>query len=319
MCKLYLKLLIVLCAIVLSCSEKNELSSDNEEQNKQTENQIDENDVKDESSLLDSELRTRLADDSIYVVEPVIYVARGGKRHGVKMDEERIKSFFFGWGKNSVNPLLLQMGVSFNAEKLKIVNIELPMTNSNDEQEWYNYIQYFTGYRGDRVFDPTMARKSYKLTDENGKPTGKYTSIDQDKFRILLMDEGPTGGYAGGVPHRAVVLNVNGSTRNIIGHEVAHVLGLNHIDTKKEVFAKDSINWVMNPIIYDRSVFVTADEGATVRSVLKQYLNNKKLRLTNQIKKVGVGNSLFKAEDLNKAWKLLKTKAYFNKNRDLEE
>ena len=303
-------ILTFLCLVIFSCSKDDETNKNSEEENETFNNEF---------SLLNKELKNKLHKDSIYVIDPVIYVAKGGERHGVNMSEERIKSFFYNWDKNSVNPMLLQLGVSFNTSNLKIIYVELPMTDTYTGGPYYDYMTYFTGNRGDKVFDPTFMRRTYKLTDANGKTTGKSTKINQDEFRILMMDEGPTGGYAGGVPHRAVVLNVNGSTRNIIAHEVAHVLGLGHINKEDPKFGADCHNWVMNPIIYDKSVFFDQTETDKVHKVLESYYKNSKNRLTSQVRRVAIGAKGFKAEDLNAAWELYSSSSYKNKNRDLEE
>ncbi|MCT4614594.1 MAG: hypothetical protein N4A49_06950 [Marinifilaceae bacterium] len=269
---------------------------------------------------LPDDLKKILENNEIFVVDPVIYVARGGMRHGVTMTEERIKSFFTGWGKYSINPLMLQLGVSFNTSNIKIINIELPMTNSDATQSWYNYIDNFCGRYSQNTFDPHMMRKQYVVTDENGKPQGKKVVIDQDKFRFLLMDEGPTGGYAAGTPHRAMVLNVNGSTRNIIVHEIGHCFDLQHPDDGSPACFNDGDRkWIMTSIIYDHSLWFHDKQIQKARKVVKAYESDSKYRLKSQFRKVKVGTPGFSTEELKAAWELLKTRSYQNANRNLQE
>jgi hypothetical protein len=309
---------IIVCAAILmlsACSEKKYNSDDNPDGGSGS----GDGDNNKPAVELPTELKERLKDNKVYVVKPVIYVARGGKRHGVTMSEERIRSFFTGWDKYSVNPMMLQIGMSFNAQDIEIINIELPMTDTYSGGDYYDYMTYFTGIRGQMTFDPTLARKSYKITDEKGNPTGKTTKIDQDKFRILLMDEGPTGGYAGGCPHRALVLNVNGATRNIIAHEVGHLFGLQHPDEGKSCFSSSDLKWVMRTVIYDESMYFNICETERAHQILETYRTDKKYRLKDQVKQVNLEDNGFSSSELKSAWELIHSNEYKNANRDLQE
>jgi len=261
------------------------------------------------------------AGDTLYVPDLKIYVARGNNRHGCSISEKAIRSFFEGWGANSINPLMLQLGITFEVANIEIHNIELPLNDHNNDGGYYNY-NHFNSSMGPGIIDPKEFIFSYYETDESGHRTGNLVKLDNSCIRILIMEKGPEGGESNGAPGNAVALNVHGTTRNLVAHELGHVFGLNHPNDNSGGCFTDSDEghkWNMRSVINDSSVNFSVCQAKKAKRTVENYFlnnNNEVLRKAyrKQFHKIQIGSSRLTLQTVNKAWNLLHSDEYKDAN-----
>ena len=92
-----------------------------------------------------------------------VYVTRG-EFHGVPttLTEAKIKAMFSGYGKDSINPLLLQVGTTFADTQVIVRNIRVPTASWNGSGNFCD---------GFRAFRP--GTRGISLSDINGNALGR--------------------------------------------------------------------------------------------------------------------------------------------------
>ncbi len=179
-----------------------------------------------------------------------VYVTRGSN-HGVspRLTESKIKSMFSGYGPQSINPLLLQIGVSFSNTQIIVRNITVP------NLAWNGSGNFCDGFR---TFRPGFTGIS--LSDINGINSGETVSSREfiSSYKILITSgtgiyigsESFSGGYACTVPGKTMMITAS-STRNVLVHELGHTMGLVHSGAGCNKEKK--VEWIMRATIFDES------------------------------------------------------------------
>ena len=182
------------------------------------------------AAVVPASLSQFLRNDSLYILKANIFIARKGqyKVHS-SLTKERIQSLWGGYESPSPNPILLQLGIYIDPEKLNIHYVDIAQ----------------------RFPQPTRTSTLPEL-DESGNQIGTVST--GKTFGIFIgKNLGPAAGglayYTPGKGAGFILLDSRASTV-VIAHELAHTLGVEHTDDPRSCERDSRQGYLMHSITY---------------------------------------------------------------------
>ncbi|MCY4418729.1 MAG: hypothetical protein OXB93_02660 [Cytophagales bacterium] len=249
------------------------------------------------SSLEEEKIPDKLSDilrDSITVLSVRIFVVRKSfseNRYATRVNEKELVKVFGSFDRKSINPILLQMGITFVMGRIEIINVELGERWKSLARPWGDF--FFGTQGGEKCNLPDNDSYTFLQLDDLGNPImfrgrRKHVLYHCNEFRILLMrnahefDErvGRGSGYTCcGDLKRAIILD-DLTSRNRIAHQIGHVLGLVHPSSaEKSCYPELGEHRLMSSAPTAKSVFLERCESL---GALRTLVKHRKWRGTGQ-------------------------------------